>query len=531
MPKQKKFISLKTKTILLLVGVFFFMFVGTTGILSTVMLHRFETIEKADLTDHMTRTQNTIQVKVDRLEKIAFDWGVWDDTYTFISDHNEKYHEANLVEDVFTNLEINAMIFINDQGQIIHADAQNKDTGELELPSDALLDFVKNSPVLHNTNPGFILKGIIKLPEGAMLIASSPILPSDGVGPVKGNLLVAFTIDEAYVNALKEQLKLDLTLETIHDAVFLSTLMNQSEIKITTIDRDHIQAKSVLVDLLGNPAIKIVITAGRDTYNVGREGVFLAGAFIFLISGVCILILSFFMNFHFLTKLDYITSSVDKIGSEKDFSVRLKTPVSHDEFSIVIEEINGMLDDLETVHKENEFNANHDALTGLPNRRLLQELMTHSLYQSQRNGSKMALLFLDLDDFKIINDTKGHDFGDEVLKQVALRLSASLRKSDILARIGGDEFIVLLENVENIDQIKRAAEKILNCLKEVFTIKGHDFTISTSIGISQFPDDGNDAQTLIKKADLALYQTKVVGKSCYAFYATISSEKNSDSQI
>jgi diguanylate cyclase (GGDEF)-like protein len=189
-----------------------------------------------------------------------------------------------------------------------------------------------------------------------------------------------------------------------------------------------------------------------------------------------------------------------------------------------------MLDDLETVHKENEFNANHDALTGLPNRRLLQELMTHSLHQSQRSGSKLALLFLDLDDFKIINDTKGHDFGDDVLNSVAFRLSECLRKSDILARIGGDEFIVLLENIENADQVKTAAEKILNCFKEVFTIKGHDFTISTSIGISLYPEDGKDAQTLIKKADLALYQTKVVGKSHYAFYSTIASEKDSDSQ-
>lgn len=526
MMKQKKFISLKTKTILLLLGVFFFMFVGTTGILSAVMLHRFETIERADLTDHMTRTQNTIQEKIDRLEKIAFDWGVWDDTYTFIADYNEKYHEANLVADVFTNLEISAMIFINDQGQIIHAEAKNNSTGELEPPTAALLDFVKDSQVSLNTNPGFILKGIINLPEGPMLIATSPILPSDGNGPVKGNILMAFMIDQAYVTALKEQLKLDLTIEPI----LLSTSATQPEIKITTLDRDHIQAKSVLVDLLGNPAIRVIITATRETYNVGREGVFLAGAFIFLISGICIIILSFFMNMHFLTKLDYITSTVDKIGSDKDFSVRLKMSISHDEFSVVIGEINGMLDELETVHKENEFNANHDALTGLPNRRLLQELMTHSLYQSQRNGAKLALLFLDLDDFKIINDTKGHDFGDEVLKQVAIRLSDSLRKSDILARIGGDEFIVLLENVENSDQVKKAAEKILTCFKEVFTIKGHDFIISTSIGISLYPEDGNDAVTLIKRADLALYQTKVIGKSRYAFYSTISNEKGSDPQ-
>lgn len=517
MLKQKRFISLKTKTILLLLGVFFFMFVGTTGILSTVMLHRFETIEKKDITDHMTRTQNTIQEKIDRLEKIAFDWGVWDDTYVFIEDNNQKYHDANLVEDVFTNLDINVMIFLDDQGQVVHAESQNSLTGALEAPSAALLEFVKSSPITQNTNPGFILKGIITLPEGTMLVASSPILPSDANGVVKGNILMAFLIDETYIAQLKEQLKLDIKLETINEPVLRSTLPTQQAIKITTVDQNHIQATSTLVDLFGNPAINIIINTTRETYNVGQEGVFLAGAYIFLISGICILILSLFMNMHFLTKLEYITTTVDQIGTNKDFSVRLTTPISQDEFKVVVEEINGMLDDLETVHKENKFNANHDTLTGLPNRRLLSELMMYSLSRSQREKTKAAVLFLDLDDFKIINDTKGHDFGDELLKSVADRLSGSLRKSDVLARIGGDEFIILLENIDDLNQVITTAEKILNCFNDVFTIKDASFSVSTSIGIALYPENGQDADTLIKNADLALYQAKKIGKSQYTF--------------
>jgi diguanylate cyclase (GGDEF)-like protein len=148
--------------------------------------------------------------------------------------------------------------------------------------------------------------------------------------------------------------------------------------------------------------------------------------------------------------------------------------------------------------------------------------MLHSLSRSQREKSKSAVLFLDLDDFKIINDTKGHDIGDEILKSVANRLSGCLRKSDILARIGGDEFIILLENIEDINQVKQAAEKILTCFRESYTINDLNFDLSTSIGISLYPENGQDAETLIKNADLALYQAKEIGKSQYAFYTSAS---------
>ena len=484
MANPAKFISLRTKTILLLVGVFLFMLVGTVGILNTVMLNRFETIEKKILSDHLTRTENTLNEKVNSLSKIAFDWAVWDDTYTFIEDHNIQYRDANLVEEVYANLDVNAMVFIDKAGQFVYAQAKNPEVGDLGPISQSLQDYLIGSAIYENNDPNYRLSGIIKLPEGLMMIASCPILKSDGTGSVRGNLIIAYLIDNSYVTELKDQLKLDLTLETVTDPLLGSTNLDTSSNTYKVLSANLIKASTFIKDVEGTIVLKLSIITDRATYNAGKEGVFFVGGFITLLSFLCIIVLSFFMNSHFLTKLRYISSTVDRIGRDKDFNSRLKSMTSVDEFTIVVNEVNGMLDDLESVHKENEFKANHDVLTGLPNRRLLSELMAHAIEQTERSGKMLAVMFLDLDDFKIINDTKGHDYGDEILKYVADHLAKNLRKSDVLVRIGGDEFIIMLENVDNIHHVRKTADKILKTFKEVENINGMDFFLSTSIGIA-----------------------------------------------
>lgn len=505
--------SLRTKTILLLLIVFFVMLIGTVGILMNVMMHRFEAIEQTLLADHMTRTRNALTEKIDNLDKIAFDWGVWDDTYAYIEDHNEDYAAANLVEEVYTNLDIDAMVFIDGSGNFVYALASDEETKTLTPIPQSLADFIRSSQVLNNTNPAFKLEGIVLLPEGPLLVSTSPILPSDANGTVKGNLLVAHWLDDKFVTQLQNQLQLDLTftLITVPGATPI-------EANFSVISDNLIQARGTIQDLTGKPIMTVTIQTNREIYNVGEEGVYLVGGFIIVLSGIWVIVLSFFMNTHFLSKLKYITDSVDRIGTDKDFTKRLKKPTSKDEFSIVIHEINGMLDDLEAVQKDNAYKANHDALTGLPNRRLLSELLNYALKKAERDKTMLAVFFLDLDDFKNINDTKGHDTGDEVLIQTAHRLASALRKSDVLARIGGDEFIILLEDIDQIATIEVVANKILDCLKPVMKVNGSEFNLSTSIGISVYPQNGDNSETLFKHADMALYQAKEIGKARYAFY-------------
>lgn len=162
------------------------------------------------------------------------------------------------------------------------------------------------------------------------------------------------------------------------------------------------------------------------------------------------------------------------------------------------------------------FQAKHDSLTTLPNREYYINELDQLLKKQEIEPS--AILFIDLDHFKQINDTHGHQFGDELLCIVANRLKGWLRDNDFLARLGGDEFVALIKNIRDKETIKKIAERFLNEVSKPFTIKELELSISASIGISLYPQDGNDRETLIRKADIAMYQTKESGRNNLNFY-------------
>jgi diguanylate cyclase (GGDEF)-like protein/PAS domain S-box-containing protein len=162
--------------------------------------------------------------------------------------------------------------------------------------------------------------------------------------------------------------------------------------------------------------------------------------------------------------------------------------------------------------------AYHDALTGLPNRLLFKDRVTVALSHAQRNNSRLAVLFLDLDRFKVINDSLGHNIGDRLLQEVASRVQSCLRDSDTVARLGGDEFTILLPSLIHSDDAAPVAQKILDSIRAPFHIEERELFTSTSIGISLYPEDAADAETLIKNADTAMYQAKEQGRDNYQLF-------------
>jgi diguanylate cyclase (GGDEF)-like protein len=162
--------------------------------------------------------------------------------------------------------------------------------------------------------------------------------------------------------------------------------------------------------------------------------------------------------------------------------------------------------------------ATHDALTGLANRTLLSDRLSQALAAAHRRDHCIAVLFIDLDHFKQINDTLGHDAGDVVLRRIAARISLLLRKSDTLSRLGGDEFVLLLPDIARKQDAILVAEKIIAVLEEAIEVSGASFTITPSIGISCYPDDGPDVETLLKNADIAMYRAKEGGRNAYQCY-------------
>jgi diguanylate cyclase (GGDEF)-like protein len=166
-----------------------------------------------------------------------------------------------------------------------------------------------------------------------------------------------------------------------------------------------------------------------------------------------------------------------------------------------------------------QYLATHDGLTGLPNRMMFNQLLEQSIKSARRNGCKCAVLFIDLDRFKVINDSLGHAVGDALLVEVAIRLRSCVRASDVVARLGGDEFVVVLSEISDCDQIALVARKVLSGLMPALNLAGHDCRTTGSIGIAIFPDNGGDAETLTKNADMAMYLAKEEGKNDFRFYS------------
>ena len=176
------------------------------------------------------------------------------------------------------------------------------------------------------------------------------------------------------------------------------------------------------------------------------------------------------------------------------------------------------------------YMASYDALTQLPNRTLLQDRIQQALVHNHRHNLQAAVLFIDLDKFKIINDTLGHDYGDSLLKEASIRLQAEVRSEDTVARHGGDEFIILLSTITQPQDAGLIAQKLLESLVLPFFIKGKELHISASIGIAIYPDDGHDMETLLKNSDIAMYHAKETGRNNYQFFSAKMNEQAAEKQ-
>lgn len=174
--------------------------------------------------------------------------------------------------------------------------------------------------------------------------------------------------------------------------------------------------------------------------------------------------------------------------------------------------------------------AHYDLLTGLPNRIMAKSRFEHSMQSSERKESIVCVMFLDLDEFKNINDSLGHDAGDTFLKEIARRLTGIVRKSDTICRQGGDEFLIILESLDDEKQLLMIAQKVLNKIKKPFSINGIDVSTSVSIGIAIAPNDGKDFETLCRHADMAMYQAKNDGKNAFHFFNQ-RLEENAESKL
>lgn len=243
------------------------------------------------------------------------------------------------------------------------------------------------------------------------------------------------------------------------------------------------------------------------------------------IGALYILLLAYFINQSLTGPLKTLLNQIIKVA-EGDFD-NLKKRIqvdSTDEIGLLAQSFNNMSQTIEKNMRElsekNEIikaQANQDPLTGLPNRRMLENTLNNLLHETKIKQSKLAIFYIDLDNFKTINDTMGHLWGDRVLKQVARRLEKGCVRCDLIARLGGDEFVVVASNLKNRQEAENIAQSIKTLAQPLFSGKKQIY-VTMSIGISMFPDHGENGTTLLNAADTALYEAKRSGRDTFQFY-------------
>jgi diguanylate cyclase (GGDEF)-like protein len=213
-------------------------------------------------------------------------------------------------------------------------------------------------------------------------------------------------------------------------------------------------------------------------------------------------------------------SRKNAVKVKAELNTEMETRLREANENLVVASVNAqvMTEAIEKILVHLSHMAEHDLLTGLPNRALLTDRLVQSISLAKRNGNKLALMFLDVDHFKDINDSMGHAIGDQLLQSVAKRLQASVRNSDTVSRHGGDEFVVLLPEVGEMQSVVHSAEKLIQSVGEPHLISGQELHVTLSIGISMYPADGVDADVLMRNADMAMYQAKKAGRNSYKIF-------------
>ncbi|MFA6195488.1 MAG: EAL domain-containing protein [Sulfurimonas sp.] len=342
---------------------------------------------------------------------------------------------------------------------------------------------------------------------------------------------MSYTVGKTYLASLSNDLDINIIMSHNQEYAQNSAhLLNKNEIENMTIAQTQNSYFGVATIRTQNSDIYFVASLDKATLT---KTLYESRTKLLLILGVTILFTWLLFRLLFtkilaepIKKLMLQISKVE----QGDYS-KSELIFTGDELQCISKNINQLAsavqereNDLQSSREHLEYISYHDALTDLPNRRLFNIKLSHALELAKRNRSKVAVLFLDLDQFKQVNDTLGHNIGDELLKAVSQRLSQTLRSSDTLARIGGDEFNILVENIEYIKEIEFIVQKLINDFAKHFTFGEYEISTTVSIGIAIYPDDGQDSNSLIKNADLAMYKAKDMGRNNYSFFSNSLSE-------
>ena len=346
------------------------------------------------------------------------------------------------------------------------------------------------------------------------------------LGNVVAHIEMSRILDQNYFEQLSQTLDLGIRY-SFDSALYTRSGMIQQSInpqQLRIIQTDFDYATILGQDSQDGP-IYYIATLNKGSLNALLNENRVQFLLIMILVVIIIILLMRYVIHRWLDRpLSELMVQIDKIESQ-DYSASepVKTGDELESISVNINQLALTIQERELSlgisRDELEHLSNHDELTNLPNRRVFSLCLQHGLELASRSHGRMAIIFIDMDNFKMVNDTLGHDVGDQLLIQVSRRLKKYVRSADTLARIGGDEFNILIENAADNTNLEKIVKKYMSLFNEPFNCGDHTISVTVSVGISIYPEDGEDCVTLIKHADLAMYSSKDQGRNSYTFFS------------
>lgn len=506
--KQPIFKSIRSKSILILTGFLLSLIVMLFLFTGVVIRNALVDLEMENANLQVKRIENAMEFSLDAMNRNIGDWAYWNDTYDYIEGLLPEYVDSNISYDSFANLHLNLVMFIKSDGTVLNHMELDYENETLNTPQPYYVSLMEELGILYNTNPEHFVRNIVSTIDGPMLLVSSPILPTNGIGEVRGNLVFGRLLNQYVVNYISETVEIEFTIKDT------STLLTTNHVVIAFEDKTTYVLHKTIEDQfeLHNYMYEVTVPKTVEIIIENTTGVIIGLVITVALIGAVIIIM--FIDQNVLKRLLFLHNDLKVIGHETSSMKRLPISNTSDEITFVAKEINTLLDSINRQEKEINVLAYHDYLTGLPNRLRFNEIIHDAILEAKASKEHFAVLFLDLDSFKSVNDTMGHVIGDDLLIEVARRIQTVLTSNCVIARAGGDEFLILSRNTTQ-DEAQALASDILSVFKEKFQVQKQFIYTSTSIGVAMYPSDGIDAVSLIRNADIAMYYSKDQGKNKY----------------
>ncbi|MBX4259366.1 EAL domain-containing protein [Clostridium estertheticum] len=466
---------------------------------------------------------NYIQNDLNNINDVNLDYARWDETYNYMNNRNNKYIEDNFDDTTsMGGVKINFIFITDNQGNIVYKKNMKEDTKEMFT-----LAFAKNitsniSKLLSNNNIKNV-KGTLLYGKYPILISAQRITKGGGLGHSPGFLIFAKYYDKEEMDTLNQNTGLKTEIAYYDKGLILNNDFIRKNGFVKVSNEKIIIGYGLINDIFSKPSFFVKITSERNIFKKVQNT--MDFYLLIVLAALIIFSLSIFILIHVFVvrKIKIINEVVENVHNYYDVfpSIILK---GNDEISELGSKFNDMFQRLKKSDETIVSLANYDALTGLTNRKKLIENITDLLKNKNEN---LAVFFITLDKFKAINESFGHQVGDIVLAKVAERLENNIAKSkDMVSRIGGDEFIVIIRDLISAADATEIAEKIVKTLSGAYIYNDESLYIGASVGISLFPQHGNDVDALIRNADLAMYEVKNSGGHGYLLYNNIMNYNN-----